>query len=344
MKKVFFFLLSATAAFTVNAQDNKEPYLTQSLSSETIKQVNVETSGGSIAVSGSSQNEARIEMYVNANNGISSLSKDEIKKRLEEDYVVKINVAGNTLTATAKNKRDNWDWKRSLSISFKIYVPSNVSTDLSTSGGSIKLNDLSGTQVFRTSGGSLKIDKVSGKIDGKTSGGSINVTNSSDDIDLATSGGSITAENCKGNLDLSTSGGSLHLNSLDGKVKAATSGGRIDGDNVKGYLSAATSGGSVHLSNIRATLETSTSGGSMDIQVTELGQYVKVSNSGGSIDIQLPANKGLDLDLHGNKVKLNPMNNFSGDTDDNSIRGKVNGGGTEVSVHAGSGHVTINFK
>jgi hypothetical protein len=345
MKKLFFFLLAATStAFTVNAQNDKEPYLTQNLSSETIKQVNVETSGGSIAVTGSTQGEARIEMYVNANNGLNTLSKEEIKKRLEEDYVVKINVAGNTLTATAKNKRDNWDWKRSLSISFKIYVPSSVSTDLSTSGGSIKLSDLKGTQVFRTSGGSLKVDKVIGKIDGKTSGGSINVSNCSDDIDLATSGGSINADNCKGNIELSTSGGSVHLSALDGTIEASTSGGRIDADNVKGKLSASTSGGSVHLSNIRGTLETSTSGGSMDIEVTELGQYVKVSNSGGSVDITLPANKGIDLDLHGNRVKVNPMNNFSGDTDDNSITGKMNGGGTEVRVHAGSGHINLSFK
>ena len=69
-----------------------------------------------------------------------------------------------------------------------------------------------------------------------------------------------------------------------------------------------------------------------------------MSNSGGSIDLQLPANKGYDLDLRGNRVKVNPMNNFSGDTDDNSITGKMNGGGTEVRVHAGSGHVNLNFK
>ena len=345
MKKYFFFLLAASAtAFTVNAQDNKEPYLTQSLSSETITLTNVETSGGSISVTGSSKSEARIEMYVTANNGISNISKEEIKKRLEQDYFVKINVGGNTLTATAKNKKDNWDWKRGLNISFKIYVPSEVSTNLSTSGGSIKLSDLKGTQVFRTSGGSLKIDNVSGKIDGKTSGGSITITNSSENIDLATSGGSVTAENCKGNLELSTSGGSLNLHNLDGHVDASTSGGRIEGSDIKGYLSASTSGGSVKLSNIRATLETSTSGGSMNIEVTELGEYVKVSNSGGGVDISLPANKGLDVDLHGNRVKVSPMNNFSGDTDDNSIRGTMNGGGTTVRVHAGSGHVNVTFK
>ena len=344
MKKYLFLLLVICVSATVKAQSDKEPYLTQSLSKETIKLANVSTSGGSISVMGADAGEARIEMYVTPNGNITGMSKDEIKKRLEENYVVKINVADNVLTATAKNKNDNWDWKKSLNVSFKIYVPGNVSTDLATSGGSIKLGNLNGKQVFRTSGGSLKVDNVSGKIDGKTSGGSINVSNSKDDIDLATSGGSITADNCTGNMQLSTSGGSVHLSALNGVIEANTSGGHIEGDNIKGELSASTSGGSVKLTNIRASLETSTSGGNMDIEVVELGKYVKVSNSGGSIDLQLPANKGYDLDLRGNRVKVNPMNNFSGDTDDNSITGKMNGGGTEVRVHAGSGHVNLNFK
>jgi hypothetical protein len=305
--------------------------------------VNVQTSGGSIMVQGSNAGEARIEMYVTPNNSISSVSKEEITKRLEENYVISIKVANNTLTANAKNKSNDWNWKKSLSVSFKIYIPGDVSSDLNTSGGSIKLSNLNGAQVFRTSGGSLKIDHVSGKIDGKTSGGSINVSYANDDIDLATSGGSITADNCKGKLQLSTSGGSLNLSNLNGDIDASTSGGRIDGDNIGGDLSARTSGGSVHLKNIRATLEASTSGGSMDIQITELGNYVRVSNSGGSIDIQLPANKGLDLDLSGNNIKTDTLKNFSGSVDDNSVEGKLNGGGTPVKVHAGSGHVRIAF-
>jgi hypothetical protein len=47
-----------------------------------------------------------------------------------------------------------------LSISFKVFVPKNTSTDLSTSGGSISLTNLTGEQKFSTSGGSLNIDNV----------------------------------------------------------------------------------------------------------------------------------------------------------------------------------------
>ncbi|MEP7317816.1 MAG: hypothetical protein ABI921_03720 [Panacibacter sp.] len=345
MKKYILFLslLSVTAVTKAQSGDNKTPYITKSLSSENIQQAEVKTSGGSITVAGVSS-DAKIEVYVSGNNGLGTLSKEEIKSRLEEYYTLEVSVSNNKLIAIAKQKENNMNWKKSLSISFKIYIPGNVSTDLSTSGGSIRLNDLKGNQNFRTSGGSLHIDNVSGKINGKTSGGSIHVSNASDEIDLATSGGSIEATKCKGNLELSTSGGSLNLTDLNGTIEASTSGGRITGSNITGQLSASTSGGSVKLTNISGDLDASTSGGSMDVALTTLGKYVKLHNSGGNIDLQLPKGKGLDLDLSGNKVKVSSLNNFSGNTEEGNIYGKLNGGGVSIKVKASSGTVHLNFE
>jgi hypothetical protein len=50
-----------------------------------------------------------------------------------------------------------------------------------------------------------------------------------------------------------------------------------------------------------------TSGGGIDIEIKELGKYVKVSNSGGHIDLQLPKDKGVDLDLSGGKIKTDQL-------------------------------------
>ncbi|HRH48004.1 MAG TPA: hypothetical protein PLP23_04620 [Panacibacter sp.] len=344
MKKYILFLslLSVTAVTNAQSGDNKEPYITKSLSSENIQQAEVKTSGGSITVTGGT-GESKIEVYVSGNNGLGMLSKDEIKSRLEEYYTLEVSVSNNKLVAIAKQKQNNMNWKKSLSISFKIYIPGNVSTDLSTSGGSIKLTGLKGNQNFRTSGGSLHIDNVSGKINGRTSGGSIHVSNTTDDVDLSTSGGSIEASKCKGNLQLSTSGGSLNLTDLEGTIDASTSGGRIEGSNITGELSASTSGGSVKLSNISGSVDASTSGGSMDVALTTLGKYVKLHNSGGNIDLQLPKGQGLDLDLSGNKVKVSSLNNFSGNTEEDNITGKLNGGGTPIKVRASSGTVRLSF-
>src|SRR6476661_5802931 len=306
MKKYLLFFLLAALQFSVKAQKSDKPFMTKSLSNESIKDVEVETSGGSISVSGVAATEARVEVYITSNNN-KELTKEEIQQRLNEKYNLNVSVANNKVTATARQKEKITDWKKALNISFKVFVPKNVSTDLSTSGGSISLNNLSGNLKFSTSGGSLDLDNVSGNVDGRTSGGSIDLRNSKDDIDLSTSGGSIDAKNCEGKLRLSTSGGSLDLKDLKGDIRATTSGGGIHGSDIEGELIAHTSGGSIHFSDLSCSLETSTSGGNIDVSIKQIGKYIKISNSAGNIDITLPKNKGLDLDLSASKIKTDQL-------------------------------------
>src|SRR4026208_2113939 len=178
MKKFFFLTLITTLSISVIAQ-NKAPYMTNSLSSESVKSKEGQPSGGSISVTGvNSAAETKVEVYISSNMGRdNTLSKEELEKRLQK-YDLNVSVSNNKLTAIAKPKERNMDWDKGLSISFKIFVLKNVSTDLSTSGGSISLTNLTGDQRFTTSGGSLHIDNVGGKMDGRTSGGSIDLKNS----------------------------------------------------------------------------------------------------------------------------------------------------------------------
>jgi len=343
MKKFCLIIVISIFSIPVLAQE-KTPYTTKSLSSETVKSTEVQTSGGSISVTGvSSPAETKVEVYITSNNGRNELSKEEIEKRLQE-YDLNVSVSSNKLTAIAKPKQRNMDWKKGLSISFKVYVLKNISTDLTTSGGSISLANLTGDQKFTTSGGSLHIDNVGGKMEGRTSGGSIHVENSRDDIDLTTSGGSIEAKNCEGKLRLNTSGGSLSLKDLKGDIKATTSGGSVNGKNISGELVTHTSGGGIHLSDLSCSLEASNSGGGIDVEIKELGKYVKISNSGGSIDLQLPKNKGIDLDLAGGRIKTDQLGDFNGKIEDDRVEGKINGGGVSVRVRSSSGRISLSFK
>jgi DUF4097 and DUF4098 domain-containing protein YvlB len=349
MKKLFSLLFASVFALAVQAQFNaeKDPFLVKSLSNESLQKVLVETSGGSINVEGVAASEARIEVYVRANNwkDNAGLSKDELQKRLDENYTLEVAVSGGQLTAIAKQRQKiNFNWKKGLSISFKVYVTKNIATKLSTSGGSIALLNLDGVQDFKTSGGSLSVDNLTGKITGRTSGGSISLRNTKDEIDLSTSGGSIDAKGCSGNIQLNTSGGSLTLRDLKGKVDARTSGGSVNGDNIEGELYAHTSGGSVNLERLACSVDASTSGGNIDVEITKLGEYVKLSNSGGNVALQLPKDKGVNLDLHGDKIKVDPLTNFSGSKEDDELTGTLNGGGALVKVRAGSGRITLTMK
>lgn len=344
MKKILFLITALTSVLISRAQDEKEPFMTKSLASDNVKSAKVETSGGGIQVTGVEAAQARIEVYVRPSNSRNNWNKDEIKKRLEEDYTLEVGVSGNKLTAIAKQKKNNMDWKNALSISFKIFIPANSNTDLATSGGSIQLANLNGDHDFRTSGGSLRIDKLTGNIKGRTSGGSITVEHSKDKINLHTSGGSITAEDCIGTLELVTSGGSLNLKDLLGSVDARTSGGSIHGNDIKADLIAHTSGGNVNLKDISGSLDAATSGGGIHVELTELGKYVKLSNSGGNIDLTLPANKGINLKMSGSRINTGSLKNFSGSMDEDEVDGTLNGGGIPVTVRSSSGRVSLSLK
>jgi DUF4097 and DUF4098 domain-containing protein YvlB len=344
MKKYFGLLWIALFAGFIQlaAQTDKTPFLTKNFDAS-VKNVKVQTSGGGITVEGITSGQTRIEMYVTPNNRNKDLTKDEIQNRLEKDYAVEIITNNQQVSAIVKPKNRITNWQNELSISFKLYTPTKINTDLHTSGGSISLSNVDGNLDFKTSGGSLHLDHVAGEINGKTSGGSINVSDAKNNIDLSTSGGSISAKNCTGKITLNTSGGSLNLKNLNGDIKARTSGGSVHGNDLTGDIDAHTSGGNIDFENISGSMNASTSGGNIDIDITKLDKFLTLRNSGGSVHVTVPKNQGLDLDLRGDRIRTKDFANFSGSVEDDEIKGKLNGGGAAVTIK-GSGNVSLAFK
>ena len=156
------------------------------------------TSGGGISVEGSTDGKAVLEVYIKGNN---TLSKTEIEERLQ-DYTLMVEKEGSNLICVAQSNKSNW--RKGLSITFKIKSPRNIDTDLVTSGGCIKLANLHGNLDFRTSGGGLELSNLSGDIHGHTSGGGITAQNIEDFVDLSTSGGGINVSNAQGEIKLRT--------------------------------------------------------------------------------------------------------------------------------------------
>jgi DUF4097 and DUF4098 domain-containing protein YvlB len=336
-----FVLMSFFISTVLMAQD--EPYYVKPLDGLNLKEAELITSGGSLSVYGGGGEKARLEVYIKSNNN-KSLSKSEIEERLKERYELIIEASSDKVKAHAKQKNGWTDWKNALSISFKLYVPSRINSDLKTSGGSITLKGLDGNHDFTTSGGSLNVENVKGNIDGKTSGGSITVKGSEGKINLKTSGGSITAENSKGEIDLATSGGSLKLGGLEGKIEATTSGGSVSVDAINGELLTKTSGGSIKITRLKGSVDAGTSGGSVSVDIDQLGNYVKLRTSAGSIDLNIPSGKGVDLDLSGMKVNVPNLGNFSGSASESQLKGSVNGGGVPVTAKASAGKVNLSFE
>jgi len=236
----------------------------------------------------------------------SKHSDEKIKEMLEDEYEIKIGQTGSRVEATAKRLGSGWNWN-GISISFVVYTPKNFVCELNTSGGSLNLSGVSGSrQSMKTSGGSIHAEKISGELDVNTSGGSIHV------------------DELTGNLKANTSGGSINLSDIRGDIDAHTSGGGINIEDVQGYVSATTSGGGI------------------TANISKLEKQLILKTSGGSVNATIPSGLGLNLDLRGNRVNTS-LNNFSGESKSDRVRGTVNGGGILVELATSGGSVNLNY-
>ena len=236
MNRIFVLFISISLIANVfvacvHARGN-EPFTTYTFSDIAISSVNlveVTTLNSSLTLTGSAESQAVVELYVSVNGNGSifrrrNWSNEEIKRYLEENYTIEVKVDSEKLLAVAKPKTNG---SQSLSISFKITVPSQMNSNLRTTNGRIQISNLSGSQNLQAVNGSLKVDNVSGKISGRTTNGSINVLDSNDEIDLRSTNGSITANNCNGIIELRTTNGRITETDCDGKIKLSTKNGRV---------------------------------------------------------------------------------------------------------------------
>jgi DUF4097 and DUF4098 domain-containing protein YvlB len=343
MKKTVLLFIGGLGILTVQAQNNHEPFLQKTFARDGVKELEAETSGGNIAVYGEATGDARVEVYVNGNNRLGGVSKEEIQKRLSEEYDLEVEMKGTRLIASAHQKHD-WSggWRHNLSISFRIYVPQAVNSHVRTSGGNIEMKTLTGSEDFHTSGGNLDVAQLSGTIVGRTSGGNVRISDSHNDIDLETSGGNMIAEQCDGKIHLGTSGGNVELRHVKGTIRASTSGGQVDGMAISGELDAHTSGGNIDFYDVAANLSASTSGGNIHVKFLST-KYVDLSNSSGDISLQLPQGQGMDLRISGERVHSTAMGNFRGSVDEHHINGTLNGGGIPIKVDNNGGEVHLSF-
>lgn len=338
MKKLLLLFL-ATGIATWSFANDETPFLTKNFKSSSINSVEVSTSGGGITVFGGSETETTVEVYVRANNSSAKLSHEEIESRLE-NYLLKIEKEGNRLVCTAKPK-GKIDWKKGLSISFKLNVPQKVATDLATSGGGITMKNLKGDLKFSTSGGGLSLTDLGGTVIGSTSGGGITLTNCDDKVKVTTSGGGIVARGCDGEIELRTSGGGITVEDLNGYLKAVTSGGGVLLKQCRGEIVASTSGGSMDLQDIKGNVSATTSAGGIRADILQVDDYVTLSSSAGNVIANLPNNKGMTMDLSGNNVELEGFGSWNGKKERDSFMGSVNGGGAKVKISANAGHVVV---
>ena len=153
-------------------------------------------------------------------------------------------------------------------VKLTITVPPGTPTNLSTRGGSVKVDGTGAAVTARTAGGSIRTTGTSGAAELETAGGSIRATDHGGPVRANTMGGSITLTGHLLGVDATTIGGSIRIDGAYGPVAASTKGGSIT---VSGRLLEASS----------------------------------LDTTAGSIRLDLAADSNLEVEAHGDNVTSN---------------------------------------
>ena len=265
--------------------------------------------------------------------GSGSLTIDVVRSarsaEVLKDHELTFDQSGNDVNVRSKFDRDfrGWfEWRSPLEVHYEIRVPAHYNINLKTSGGDIKAGDIGGTAEVRTSGGDIALAHVNGAVRANTSGGDVSIESASGAITARSSGGDVTIHDAASTIDAKTSGGSIEIKRVGGTVMARTSGGGIRIDDASDTIDASTSGGSIHARFSRQPRGDS-----------------RLSTSGGGVTVELASSIGAELDAHssGGGVHSDVPVTVQGSQDDDSLRGRINGGGPRLVLRTSGGGISV---
>ncbi len=325
--KLYTLILLLTVVFSLNgfARDG-QPTITKTFDLNKPGKLDASSSGGGVTVQTHDQPQVIIQAFIRKNGRVLSPSDNSLDEVMD-NFDINFSKSGSTITAVVKRKGRMNFWRNNVGISLTIIVPEEMSCDVSSSGGGLKISGVKGTHEFSSSGGGVKLENTSGTTKASSSGGGVKATNHDGDIRLSSSGGGVVVEGAHGSVYARSSGGGVHLDNINGDIDASSSGGGVRVSGEAAYVKATSSGGSVHA------------------DISNLTRELYLQSSGGGIDAVIHGgeNLGMDLDLRSDKVNID-LHNFSGTSEKNRIKGTMNNGGIPVYMHSSGGNVNVKFE
>ncbi len=147
-------------------------------------------------------------------------------------------------------------------------------------------------------------------------------------VNLRTGDGKIDVAGLKGEMDLHSGDGSENLESVDGKLHASTGDGHITAHGRFDELELKTGDGHVE---VRAD------GGS------SLAAGWRLETGDGNVSLEVPGGLAADVDLHTSDghIDLDLPVTTEGKVRQNEVRGKLNGGGSLLTIRTGDGSIHL---
>lgn len=147
-------------------------------------------------------------------------------------------------------------------------------------------------------------------------------------VNLRTGDGSIDIGGLKGDIDLHSGDGSENLEGVEGKLHAWTGDGHITAHGRFDELELKTGDGHV---DVRAANGSS------------LAAAWRLETGDGNVSLEVPSDLAADVDLHTSDghIDLDLPVAAEGKVRENEIRGKLNGGGSQLTIRTGDGSIHL---
>jgi len=196
-------------------------------------------------------------------------------------------------------------------LHIEVRMPREADLQVNTGDGSVETRNINGTVTVHTGDGSVRANSLNGT------------------IDLHTSDGSIAADELKGNIRLRSGDGSIEAHDIDGRVEADSGDGHI---RIAGRFDAL---------NVR------TGDGSVDTRVqpgSKMASSWSIRTGDGSVDLTLPSDfqANINATTGDGHISLGIPVTVEGTFSKSEIRGKMNGGGQDLTIHTGDGSIRLS--
>ena len=150
-------------------------------------------------------------------------------------------------------------------------------------------------------------------------------------------------------LNLTTGDGDVDIDHVSGDLRIRSGDGHVHVTDANGAIDAHTSDGSLNVDGLFHALALHTSDGTLDLSLregTKLTEASTIQSSDGSVTVHVPHNFAADLSVHSSDGHVDcalplTMDHYQSGGEGHELHGKLNGGGTPLSIRTSDGNVKI---
>ncbi|HXP54564.1 MAG TPA: hypothetical protein VN847_06400 [Streptosporangiaceae bacterium] len=197
-------------------------------------------------------------------------------------------------------------------VAYNVTVPASVFTTASSGGGQVSVTGVAGADVD-SGGGPVAVSQISGPVTVSTGGGGLQLDGLTGALHADTGGGPVSATGVSGAAVIATDGGSLSVRGLNQQLQADSGGGPVSLTNITaGAVTVITGGGSARLVFAAAPQSVSlfTDGGPAALDVPGGPYALNTDSDGGPVSVHTAtspsATRTLNVSSGGGSLTIGP--------------------------------------